>query len=87
MDKKIWILFVSDGAWYDQELLSDKEVLKKKKEIIEKTKAREEVGGYFIKASKEQSSIAVNPDSKRLTIVRRVNPAQKCKKNLHGIYE
>ena len=79
---------ISDGTWYDEELLSDNEVLKKKEEIIEKMKAGEEVErDYFFRENQEQSSIPVNPDSKRMTIVRRVNPAQMCKKNLHGIYE
>ena len=57
---------INHEAWYDEELLSDNEVQKKKEEIVEKTKAREEVeGDYFIKPNKEQSSIPVNPDSKR----------------------
>ena len=41
---------ISDEAWYDEELLSDIEIQKKKDEIVEKTKARGEVEGvYFIK--------------------------------------
>ena len=57
--------------WCVEELLSDNEIRKKKEEIVEKTKAREEIErDFFIKPNKEPLSIPVKPDSKILDIVR-----------------